>query len=178
MTIEKIIRCSVVALILVSITACSSSGLVRKSDYSLSVKEINGIKLYKRGEHKKAFELLKVPATWGYKGSQYAIAFMFLKGQHVEQSTLLGMAWLGVAAEAKVPEWTQQYNDFYQAMSAQQQQKIDNKVKEYIGKYGMEAQHVTCSTHIVVGTRSHKVDCHKYDQVATIYDIELSESSN
>jgi TPR repeat protein len=168
----------VVTIVIMGMVACSPSGLIRKSGYSLEVKEINGIKLYKRGEYKKAFELLKVPATWGYKGSQYAIAFMFLKGQYVEQSTLLGMAWLGVAAEAKVPEWTQQYNDFYNAASAEQQQKIDNKVTEYIGKFGMEAQHVTCSTHIVVGTRSHKVDCHKYDQVATLYEIELSESSN
>jgi hypothetical protein len=155
--------------------ACSSSGLVHKSSYSLEVKEINGIKLYKKGEYKKAFELLKTPATWGYKGSQYAVAFMFLKGQHVEQSTVLGMAWLGVAAESKVPEWTQQFNAFYELASAEEKQKIDAKLKEYIGKFGMKAQHVTCSKHIVVGTRKHKVDCHKYGQVATLYKMELVE---
>ncbi len=40
----------------------------------------------------------------GLKEAQYYLDFMYLKGQHVQQSVGLGMAWLGVACETKIPE--------------------------------------------------------------------------
>jgi hypothetical protein len=66
-------------------------GYRTKTIFSLRLDEANGIKSYKNGNYKKVFEYLKTPATWGYKGSQYTIAFMFLKGQYIQQSTLMGM---------------------------------------------------------------------------------------
>ena len=38
---------------------------------------------------------------------------MFLKGYHVEQSTLLGMGWLGVATEVETEDWSDQYRALY-----------------------------------------------------------------
>ena len=87
---------------------------------------------YKRGNYQKAFDLLKEPASFGYKGSQYVLAFMFLKGQYVQQSTLLGMGWLGVAVEANVKEWREQYNTFYSGATPAQQEQIDKTVRKYI----------------------------------------------
>ena len=45
--------------------------------------EASGIQQYERGEHDKAFELLSETAVQGLKDSQYVMAFMFLKGEHV-----------------------------------------------------------------------------------------------
>ena len=115
-------------VLIILISSCASLDVTRKTTYSLEVKEFNGIKHYKNGNYEKAFNLLKEPAAWGYKGSQYVIAFMFLKGEYVEQSTLLGMGWFGVAEEANVKNWTEQYNAFYNAATRDQKLKFD-KIK-------------------------------------------------
>jgi len=146
-----------------------------KPALSVALQEVDGIKKYKAGKYKEAFELLKTPATWGYKGAQYAIAFMFLKGQHVQQSTLLGMGWLGVATEAKTSEWFEQYQSFYNAASADEKLKIDKIVAKYIRRYGMKAQHITCRRSKNRGVLSFKQKCYKSDKLSTIYEIDLVE---
>lgn len=154
--------------------SCKSTDTVRKTTISLGFKEINGIKQYDKGNYEDAFNLLKEPAAWGYKGSQYALAFMFLKGNYVQQSTLLGMGWLGVAKEANVKEWTEQYNNLYAAATAQQKYKIDEIVKEYIKRYGLKSQDVTCQKGINAQRRV-VLKCHKYNGLGTLYPVDLVE---
>jgi len=162
-------------VLIILLSSCASSDVIRKTAYSLEVKEFNGIKYYKNGDYEKAFNLLKEPAAWGYKGSQYAIAFMFLKGEYVEQSTLLGMGWLGVAKEANVKSWTEQYNAFYNASTKEQKLKFD-KIKDiYIQRYGLVAQDVTCRKSTSAKSKRIKVDCHKYDGSGVLYGIDLVE---
>jgi hypothetical protein len=147
----------------------------QKTTLSLELQELGGIKKYKAGKYKEAFDLLKTPATWGYKGSQYAIAFMFLKGQYVNQSTLLGMGWLGVATEAKTSEWFEQYQAFYNAASDDEKLKIDKIVAEYIRRYGMKAQHITCRRYKDKGVLSFKQKCYKSDRLSVVYGIDMVE---
>jgi hypothetical protein len=155
--------------------SCESSDIIRKTSYSFEVKEYKGIKHYKNGDYEKAFNFLKEPAAWGYKSSQYAIAFMFLKGKYVEQSTLLGMGWLGVAKEANVKDWTEQYNTFYNAATKDQKIKFD-KIKDiYIQRYGLVAQDVTCRKSTSAKSKRVKVDCHKYDGIGILYEIDIVE---
>ena len=100
---------------------------------------------------------------------------MFLKGEYVEQSTLLGMGWLGVAKEANVKNWTEQYNAFYNAATKEQKLKFD-KIKDiYIQRYGLIAQDVTCRKSTSAKSKRIKVDCHKYDGIGVLYDIDLVE---
>ncbi|MFT4938943.1 MAG: hypothetical protein ACI88A_001975 [Paraglaciecola sp.] len=157
------------------IASCASTNTIRTTTYSLEMKEINGIKNYKNGHYEKAFNLLKEPAAWGYKGSQYAIAFMFLKGQYVEQSTLLGMGWLGVAEEANVKEWTEQYDAFYSLASDLEKLKFDKITDVYIERYGLAAQNVTCAKSATTRSRRVSVSCHKYDGIGVLYDIDMVE---
>ncbi|PKI16276.1 sel1 repeat family protein [Colwellia sp. 12G3] len=157
------------------LSSCASSDVMRKTTYSLEVKEYNGIKHYKNGDYEKAFNFLKEPAAWGYKGSQYAIAFMFLKGEHVEQSTLLGMGWLGVAKEANVKNWTEQYNTFYNSATKEQKIKFDQIKDIYIHRYGLVAQDITCRKSTSAKSKRVKVDCHKYDGTGVLYEIDLVE---
>lgn len=90
-------RSLVLLLITFVIAACESTGIVSKTGETLFLQERLGIKKYYAGEYKESFELLSQTATWGLKESQYFLAFMFMKGQHVQQSSVLGMAWLAVA---------------------------------------------------------------------------------
>jgi hypothetical protein len=159
---------------LIFLISCQSTNIETKSTMSLELKEINGIKHYEKGNYEEAFNLLKIPAAWGYKGSQYALAFMFLKGNYVQQSTLLGMGWLGVANEAKVKEWGNQYNAFYMAATDDQQNKIDKIVDEYIKRYGLISQDVTCKKYINASRRA-EIKCHKYEGVGVLYPVDLVE---
>jgi hypothetical protein len=152
----------------------STNNVVRKGTYDLESSELQGIKQYQKGNYEAAFNLLKEPAAWGYKGSQYTLAFMFLKGQHVQQSTILGMGWLGVAKEAKVKEWEELYNSFYAAAPENLQVKIDAVVVEYVKRYGVKAQDVTCTKGITASKRL-EVKCHKYSGLGVLYDIDLVE---
>ncbi|WP_462152580.1 SEL1-like repeat protein [Pseudoalteromonas xiamenensis] len=154
---------------------CQSNNIVRKTHLSLELDEINGIKKYQEEEYEEAFELLKTPATWGYKGAQYVMAFMFLKGQHVEQSTLLGMGWLGVATEIETEEWSDQYRALYNAAEPKFQKRIDKIVEEYIRRYGMKSQHVVCSKSPTTRSRAVKHVCTKSDNLSVIYDVDLVE---
>jgi hypothetical protein len=162
-------------VLIILISSCASLDVTRKTTYSLEVKEFNGIKHYKNGNYEKAFNLLKEPAAWGYKGSQYVIAFMFLKGEYVEQSTLLGMGWFGVAEEANVKNWTEQYNAFYNAATRDQKLKFDKIKNIYIQRYGLVAQRITCRKSTSAKSKIVKVDCHKYDGISVLYEIDLVE---
>jgi len=171
MNIKIIISTFVLLTLLMS---CKSNDVKLIPLYTLEAKEINGIKEYQRGNHKQAFDLLKEPASFGYKGSQYTLGFMFLKGQHVQQSTLLGMGWLGVAIEANVKEWQEQYNTFYSAASTTQKKQIDKIVQKYIEQYGLKSQHVTCTKEINTSKRL-DVKCHKYEDASIVYPVETVE---
>lgn len=165
----------IVLFSLIIISGCQSTGIERKHANSLELDEINGIKSYQKGEYEKSFELLKTPAAWGYKGAQYTIAFMFLKGQYVQQSTLMGMGWLGVATEVETKEWSDQYRTFYSTVTTEQQLKIDGIVKEYIKRYGMKSQNITCTKSSTVLSRRTQHSCHRSDRISTVYKIDLVE---
>ena len=154
---------------------CKSTSIESKSAISLKKDEINGIKSYQKGDYKKSFELLKTPATWGYKGAQYTIAFMFLKGLHVPQSTLLGMGWLGVATEMETEEWSEQYRTFYAAATPEQKLKINKIVKQYIKRYGMKSQNFSCTKSSSAATRRIEHNCIRSDRLSTIYAFDLVE---
>ena len=115
--------------------------------------ESTGLRHYNSGNYGKAFDNLSTTAARGFKESQYILAFMFLKGQHVEASLVLGMGWLGVAIESEEPEWIELYQSIYQRASAEQRQLIDVKVLQYVKQFGLAAQNVTCSRRQSAGTR-------------------------
>lgn len=136
--------------------------------------EERGLRHYERGEHEKAFEYLSRTAIRGLKKSQYILAFMFLKGEHVERSILLGMGWLGVAAESGEPEWQALFDGLYERSNPQQRQMIDSKVDQYVAQYGMKAMNVSCALQPVTGSRRQEVRCLKSDGPAdTIYPVEM-----
>ncbi|PKI15981.1 hypothetical protein CXF71_11835 [Colwellia sp. 12G3] len=138
-------------------------------------KERLGLKQFKKGDYKGAFSNLSELAAWGFKDSQYAVAFMFLKGQHVKQSTLIGMSWLALAAESERKDWVNQFDSFYSATTEQEQLKLDKMIKNYKSKFGMKAQRVTCSKTQKPGSLRYVIDCIKGDYYVHKYEIDLIE---
>lgn len=163
----------VIALLAVPVTALPTEYI---SIPKLVRTEKRGIKEYRRGNYKKAFKLLGESASWGLKQSQYYLSFMFLKGQHVPQSTVIGMGWLGVAIEADVDEWSETYTMLYEAASPALKARIDAKVDQYIGQFGAEAQAITCTTVVRLGSRVPVPECFPRPEVVTTrYPVELTE---
>ena len=157
------------------IQASASDREVISYQYLLKI-EKRGVRHYKRGDYEKAFEALGESARWGLKQSQYFLGFMFLKGQHVDQSIVLGMGWLGVALEADIDEWTQTFETIYEAASPEMRARIDVKVAEYVEKFGAKTQRVTCTKRPQIGSRRPHAECFKVPETITPwYELELTE---
>ena len=136
--------------------------------------EERGLRYYERGDFDRAFEYLSETAIRGLKESQYVLAFMFLKGQHVEKSILLGMGWLGVAMESGNENWISLYDGLYGKANATQQAMIDGKVEQYRRQYGMGAMNVSCAQQAITGSRRLENRCLKVEGPAnTIYPVEM-----
>lgn len=141
-------------------------------------KEQLGLKFFKQEKYSEAFSILNQLAARGYKDSQYALAFMFLKGNHVEQSTRIGLSWLALATESKRKDWVAQFEMLYQATSIEEQQIIDNMIIDYTTKFGMQTQRVTCSKTTKNGSYRPVIKCLKGNYYTPLYDIDLVEPSN
>jgi hypothetical protein len=142
---------------------------------NLTKTENQGIKYYNKGKYEKAYERFSDTASWGYKTSQYFLGLMHLKGQHVEQSNVIGMAWLGVASEAGVEEWQVLYQSLYDALSESEKITVDLKLEEYISKFGLKAQNISCEKKPNLRTRRATMTCLPYSGPAELYPTEEKE---
>jgi TPR repeat protein len=165
-------------LLLVSILliSCKSTGVLIKDIDVIDKQQKWGITLYERGDYEGAFKELSELAAWGYKDAQYALAFMFLKGQHVKQSTLIGMGWLGVAAESGREEWESLLQNMYSKASNEDKEKFNIIIKDYKSKFGLKTQHVTCRKTTSGMSKRIIMKCTKSDKLTTVYEIDLTEA--
>jgi TPR repeat protein len=141
---------------------------------TLYKKEINGIRAYDKGEYETAFKYLSDTAAKGLKESQYLLSIMFMQGKGTNKSILFGLAWLGVAIESGDEEWQKSYDTMYQALNAAQRSMVDEKVQQYVEKYGSDTQGVTCSNRTAAGSRNYELRCAKSQGTYPDYDIELA----
>lgn len=133
------------------------------------------LRQYDRGEYERAFDNLSVTAVRGLKRSQYILAFMYLKGQHVEKSIPRGMGWLGVSVESGNEEWQRLYDSLYGKLAPEHRGRIDEIVTQYIARYGGDAQGVTCSKSAAAGTRRLESRCRKVEGNYTICPVEQGQ---
>ena len=153
-------------------------GKIERKSYAKLYRELRaGVKHHKRGNYKKAYEKLSVCAQWGLKQAQYLMAFMYLKGQYVEQSVEIGMGWLGVAKEVEIKEWSDTYDNVYKMLSPQQQALVDKKVDKYIKQYGMEVQKIDCVNKARLGGGKIEPHCQKrVNAITPLYELENAPS--
>ncbi len=137
-------------------------------------KESGGVRAYQAGRYESAFDILSDTASQGMKESQYLLALMFMKGEGVDKSVLIGLGWFGVAVESGNEEWNKTFNTLYESMSDAQQAMIDGKVKEYVAKYGNDVQGVTCAKRKTAASRRIELRCDKAPGNYPKHEIETS----
>jgi len=133
-------------LLFLTLSIHVSATTSNRSSWKLVKDEAKGVQLYKEGKFEEAYKKLSVTAKLGLKQSQYFMAFMYLKGQYIEQSVVTGLAWLGVAKESKIKEWSDTYDSIYSKLSKDSKMLVDSRQKLFIEQYGMRAQKVECET--------------------------------
>lgn len=169
------IRNSLMALMLFCITAPLHAEFYDTMQIEdLYRRERAGIGLYESGDFGDAFNLLSKTACAGLKRSQYILSFMFLKGEGTMKSTLIGLAWLGVAIESGEEEWITLYDSLYEKVSEEHLPIIDAKVQEYIGMYGSDTQGISCAKAQRAGSRRVEIRCVKITGAYPDYDLEIA----
>ncbi|MFT7686607.1 MAG: TPR repeat protein [Candidatus Azotimanducaceae bacterium] len=159
----KLIKSGCIALLLITLanTLQAQSKITQARFSELQQMENVGVKLFKKDKYEKAYKKLILPAKKGLKQSQYLIGFMYLKGLHVDQSLVEGLAWLGVAKEADVVDWSATYDSVYRLTTESQQAEIKTLQALYIKSYGLEAQQLDCNSHRKPGSRRIVIECVK-----------------
>lgn len=137
-------------------------------------KEARGIRAYTGGRYESAFNMLSDTASKGMKESQYVLALMFLKGEYVDKSILIGLGWLGVAIESGNEEWNKTFNTLYESMNDAQRAMVDAKVNDYVAKYGTVIQGIACKKRAAAGSRRIEVRCDKSVGNYPVHEIETS----
>jgi len=132
-----------------------------------------GVKYYRKGNYKRAYEELLRPAQLGRKNAQYFLGFLYLKGQHVPQSITTGLASPGVANEIEGGEWRKTYDLVYGQLNAEERMLVDDEVELYISFYGVDEQKINCTLRARPGSRKRKIVCDpRLNVKKPIYDIE------
>jgi hypothetical protein len=87
---------------------------------------------------------------------------------------LFGLAWLGVAIESGNEDWQKTFDTMYNALNEAQRSMVDEKIREYVEKYGSDRQGVTCAKRTTVGSRKIELRCAKSQGIYPDYEIELA----
>ena len=136
-------------------------------------KFVEGADAHKKGDFSSAYDNLSFDAQSGMKEAQYLLGFMYLKGEYVQRSIPVGMAWLGTALEIENKDWSALYSRVYHSLNEQQQVFIDRKVSQYIDIYGMDIQNVDCQLTSVIGSRKLAQRCTKQaDRLTPLFSME------
>jgi hypothetical protein len=137
-------------------------------------KFVEGADAHKKGDFSSAYDNLSFAAQSGMKEAQYLLGFMYLKGEYVQRSIPVGMAWLGTALEIENKDWSALYSRVYHSLNEQQQVFIDRKVSQYIDIYGMDIQNVDCQLTSVIGSRKLAQRCTKQaDRLTPLFSMEV-----
>ncbi len=145
----------------ISITAPDGK-MTYKSLRDLDTELEEATKLYIEEKYVEAFPKLVELSQWGIKKAQMLLGDMYIVGRHGEQSTIRGLAWLGVANEAKSEKHAKKlFKEVYAQLNEDQKKYVDTVVEQFIGKYGKVAQNYKCRKRTTVGSNIPQVECNK-----------------
>ena len=136
----------------------------KKSQKDIDDAMKTGTQYYKEENFEAAFSALSEVAVMGNKDAQAIIGMMYLQGQHVQKSTVVGMGWLGVAnetAKQRNKNAKKAYKQVYSQLSDEHKKVIDTTVADYVSKYGMETQNIVCKKVKATGSNISESVCLK-----------------
>jgi TPR repeat protein len=172
---EFIVKHSLLVLIATLISLSAAAELYENEQVlALYEKEASGVRAYLDGRYESAFGILSDTARRGMKESQYLLSLMFMKGEGIGKSVPIGIGWLGVAIESGDEEWNLTFKKIYDSLNDAQRAIIDDKVEDYVAKYGSAAQGVSCAERTVAGSRRVELRCDKAVGNYPLHEIETN----
>lgn len=145
---------------IIAVTADGTKSFKSLRDLESELKE--GMSYYKRDKFEKAYPILAELSQWGLKSAQSLLGTMYIKGQYVQPSTGRGLAWLGVANELGGEKSSKDnFNYIYEQLNGDQKKIIDQKVQDYIAKFGAEAQSINCKRRRELGSNIFVKSCQR-----------------
>ncbi|MBX2847958.1 MAG: hypothetical protein KTR16_06550 [Acidiferrobacterales bacterium] len=139
-----------------------AGNVIYKSPQDIDNELNDMIRLYKAEKYAEAYPIVSELSQWGIKDAQAILGGMFLKGEHVDQSTERGLLWLGVAKEESNQKSAAKSFDYvYEQLSPEHKAYMDQKVTEHIAKFGSKAQHIKCKRESEVGSNLKTMRCDK-----------------
>lgn len=117
-----------------------------------------------RGDHDTAARYLRAAAEAGNKEAQFWLAGLHLDGLGVEEDTGMAYVWISVAAEGRIERFEPVRDRIAEKLTEEERKALKPKVREYIGRYGTEAQNVVCRrqrAHGSMRARSRAMRCEK-----------------
>ncbi|TQV72154.1 sel1 repeat family protein [Aliikangiella marina] len=115
----------------------------------------------KNENYDKAYTHLRAASEMGNKVAQFSLALMYMEGKGVKQNYTEAYLWLNVASEADERKWRKVRDQIKDALSEQQKVALQPYVDDYLGKYGAEAQEVSCYKKAPTGSRIKRMTCVK-----------------
>lgn len=111
--------------------------------------------------YEDALRLLQASAKQGNKLSQFYLAQMYFEGLGTPINNELGWAWLNVALEQKIPEWTFAYQQISKVIPEEIKHRWAPTVEQYIANYGAEATNHKCRPVKATGSNIATVMCNR-----------------
>jgi TPR repeat protein len=113
-------------------------------------------------DYDTAFKHLDEASKLGNKVSQFTLALLYMEGLGVEQDYAKAYIWLNVASEVNQRSWRDVRDKLGGALSKEQLAALAPMVDEYIEKYGVKTQEVSCYKRSAIGTNRKVMQCSKY----------------
>ncbi len=82
-------------------------------------------KMWGKGNHRQAEELLLLAAGWGSKPAQYALGIAYFNGEGVAKDRPLGLAWLALSTERDNPTYAGVLSGAYAAASVEERDRAE-----------------------------------------------------
>ena len=133
-----------------------------------------GRQFYSQRDYERAFPLLLNTATYGFKGAQARVGYIYLRGLgEVTRNNTAAVGWLGVAASGNsAPNIKNYFNDIWGQIPERHVPFFEEVVEKYEARYGEQATDVTCELRRPVGSHLKRLACF-FDKDLTLEQLKL-----
>jgi len=139
--------------------AVSDDKIMKANDYNRALK--SAMMLYKNNKYVKALPALELFARRGDKMAQYIVGTMYLNAQGSEQDLMKSYAWLTVANEQKSKVWLKPLEMLNEKLPSDYLVLAKEEGLNYVDKFGITTQRLSCKNIKVIGSRSKSHHCKK-----------------
>lgn len=94
-----------------------------------------GVRDLARGNYSRSRRMLRIAAGWGNKSAQFLLGIGYFKGDTGQLDRPLGLAWMGLAAERRDPNYSALFTSAWQQASPQERARAQVLWQAMLPKY-------------------------------------------